>query len=117
MNKSVIISFCVLLGLLTVTACQKKTTLGNLPIPEEKLIDVLLDTYIAENAAQPYYGEEKDSLMEVYYGHITTIHQVTIEQLNATLDMLQKDPVKLDLIYGKVLEKLQELEDKLEERK
>jgi hypothetical protein len=114
MNEKFVIFCFVFLGLFG--GCQKKTTLGKLPIPEEKLIDVLLDTYIAENAAQPYYGEEKDSLMQVYYGYITTIHQVTIEQVNATLDMLEKDPVKLDLIYSKLLQKLQTLEDKLEGR-
>ncbi|NJK84398.1 MAG: DUF4296 domain-containing protein [Saprospiraceae bacterium] len=103
MNQYRVLFCAALLSLLL--ACQKKVTLGKLPISEEKLIAILLDTYIAENAAQPYYGEEKDSLMEVYYAHIATIHQVTLEQVNETLDMLQKDPTKLDLVYSKVLEK------------
>ncbi len=114
MNKTIIVLGCVLLGLCV--SCQKKATLGKLPIPEEKLIDILLDTYIAENAAQPYYGEEKDSLMKVYYDHIVNIHQVTMNQVNEALDILQKDPNKLELVYGKLIEKIEKLEDKLEGR-
>ncbi len=114
MNRTVLIVCCSLFGLLT--SCKKNGNLGKLPISEEKLIDVLLDTYVAENAAQPYYGEEKDSLMQMYYEHIEIIHQVTIAQVNAALDMLEKDPIKLDLIYSKVLQKIETLEDKLEGR-
>jgi len=77
-----------------------------LPVPEKKLIEVLTDAHYAEAALQEVYGNQKDSLKRVYYQEIFQLHQVTEEQLTKSMDILRKDPIRLDKIYQKILENL-----------
>lgn len=88
-------------------ACDEEATIS---IPEDKLVRVLADVYIAEIAAQPYLDEEKDSILNVYYDKIYEIHGVSISELNTALDILQNNPIQMDSIYRKASEWLKEME-------
>jgi hypothetical protein len=94
----------VLFFFLPFSACnlgQKK-----LPIPEKKLIQILLDAHYAEAALQDVYGVQKDSLKKVYYQEIYQLHETTEDELTKTMDILRKDPERLDKIYQFIVDNL-----------
>jgi len=95
---------CLILILSIFFACnvgQKR-----LPVPEKKLIEILTDAHYAEAALQEVYGNQKDSLKKIYYQEIFQLHQVSEEEMTKSMDILRKDPVRLDKIYQAILENL-----------
>jgi hypothetical protein len=95
---------CLILILSICFACnvgQKR-----LPIPEKKLIEILTDAHYAEAALQEVYGNQKDSLKKIYYMEIFQLHHVSEEEMTKSMDILRKDPARLDEIYQLILENL-----------
>lgn len=77
----------------------------SLPISEEKLEAVLLDIHVAESAmAKLQIGPQKDSLANLYYDQISTIHQVDRETIDTCLAILQRNPEMMNRIYEKLSE-------------
>lgn len=89
---------------LSLFACQKAPP--ELLVPEEKLVAILADAHIAEAAIQNLIKEVKDSLGEVYYQQICEIHEVNKADFEQTMVQLREDPLRLEQIYRKVMEKL-----------
>ncbi|MFZ2900041.1 MAG: DUF4296 domain-containing protein [Saprospiraceae bacterium] len=73
---------------------------------EAQLILVLGDMQVAEAAAQSLIGTVKDSVLEVYYDQIFSIHGVERAHFEQCFDELQRDPQRLSLLYEKVIEEL-----------
>lgn len=84
-------------------SCEKKPSCG---IPEDQLVLVLADIQLAEAAAQSLVGAVKDSILEVYYEQIISIHGLEREGFELCFEELQGDPQRLSLIYEKVIEEL-----------
>lgn len=91
---------------LTSVACVRQSPA--LPMKDEQLVAVLEDIHLAEAALQNVNGATKDSLSELYYRDICTIHKLDQETLDETLALLRKDPVKMSKIYSRVLEHVSE---------
>ena len=85
-----------------------------LSIREEALIPILADVHLAEAALQNTYGAVKDSLSGLYYEQIFTIHGVSQADFEQTMSILREDPLRMERIYGRVLELLTEEEAKLQ---
>jgi hypothetical protein len=89
-------------------------------IPEDQLVMVLGDMQVAEAAAQSLIGAVKDSVLEVYYGQIFSIHGVERASFEQCFDELQRDPQRLSLLYEKVIEELKlqgaQVDDKEKEK-
>ena len=83
-----------------------------LPISEEQLIPILVDVHIAEAAVQNVRYEIKDSISDIYYEQIFTIHKVEEKDFYETMDHLKRDAIKLEAIYAQVLEELSKKEAK-----
>jgi hypothetical protein len=95
------------LSLCFILCCACEAGHKKLPIPEKKLIQILTDAHYAEAALQDVYGSQKDSLKQVYFQEIYQLYETSEEELNKTMDILRKDPVRLDKIYQQVVENLQ----------
>lgn len=93
-----------LLFFMTAFACNAGKK--NLPIPEKKLIEILIDMHYAEAALQDVYGVQKDSLKKVYYGEIYQLYQTSEEEMTKTMDILRQDPTHLDKVYQFVVDNL-----------
>lgn len=91
----------IFLGLFACNVGQQK-----LPIPEKKLIQILTDAHYAEAAIQDVYGTQKDSLKKVYYEEIFQLYQTSEEELTKAMDILRKDPARLDKVYQEVVKNL-----------
>ena len=85
-------------------ACEEKPI--PLSIPEDKMIDVLVDVHFAESAMNNIYKHKKDSLATLYYGQIFEIHGINQNVFDENMQILQRDADKLDAVYEQVLERL-----------
>jgi len=90
--------------LLILTACTKKDR--QLPIPEEELVGVLMDVHIAEAGISFLYGLKRDTFVEDYYEDIYTIHDISPEEFEQTMDVLRNDPELMARVYQNILDSL-----------
>ena len=101
-----------LLLLSLLIGCQSRAS-QPLPIPEEELPPILLDLHLAESAAQNLYGSSHDSIIEVYYQQVCTIHKVERADLDSTLVQLRRDPERMHRVYNQMLGLIAEREAEL----
>lgn len=92
--------------LLLSVSCRKRDK--DLRIEEDKLVKVLVDIHVAEAAAQSLMGDTKDSMMFVYYRQVFHIHGIQQADFDSTMIILREDPVRLERIYAKVMDELNE---------
>lgn len=78
----------------------------DLPIPEDKLVKVLVDVHLAEAALQGLGGLIRDSTADVYYDQIAQRHKIERSVLDSTVILFRKNPEIIADIYSKVLEEL-----------
>ena len=76
--------FCLFLF----TYCKPKSPA--LLIPEEKLVDVLVDAHIAEASIQNLTNKVKDSIGAIYYSQIYQIHQVDSAAFQQTMTIAER---------------------------
>lgn len=95
----------VLLFLITAISCGNKKQV-NLPLPDDQLIPVLIDIHIAEVALQSLRGDTRDSIAELYYTQICSIHQVEKAAIDSTLEILRNEPQRLEKLYGAAMEEV-----------
>ncbi len=62
-----------------------------LPIPREKLRDILMDVYLAGSAAELNPSSNKDSLQQLYLTEICKIHKVRPEDISRCNQILQQN--------------------------
>jgi len=92
------------------TACQEETQ--PLLLDETQLVEVLADVHIAEAAGQQLRGATKDSVMQVYYAQICSIHQVDQDEFMRSMEQLRDEPERLQNLYDKVTEAIERVDAK-----
>ena len=94
--------------LLILFSCREE----ELPISlsEEKLMDVLIDMHMAEAMMNKLPSSDQDTVGEVYYRMIYREHEITKDEFDQSMNVLREDPVRLNGIYEKILERLNVLE-------
>lgn len=85
-------------------ACVKKVE--KLPVSEADLIKVLADLHLAEAGFQNLSTSSKDTLSYFYYDQVYQIHQVSKEDVDSSLAILNRQPEQFFEIYKKVQERL-----------
>jgi hypothetical protein len=88
----------LILLLLCMFACKEEER--PLPLPEEDLIPVLIDIHIAEAALQNLRGDTRDSMANIYYSQISTIHDVERSVIDTCLEIMRAQPIMLEKIYN-----------------
>lgn len=103
--------FQMLLILLTlfVASCAEEEVIP-IPLPEEKLIDVLIDVHVAEAMMDKLTAIDQDTVGKVYYRMIFREHEVSKEDFDKSMEILREDPERLNSIYEQILDKLNVLE-------
>ena len=94
-----------LFPILFLIACSKSTQ--QLPLSEEKIIQIIADMQVAEAALVGLSGSVRDSTAEVYYEEIYTLHGTDKLTVVETMDLLQMDPTRLEKIYSEVMRELE----------
>ena len=106
--KAVIIA---LLGVLCFLGCKEEIKPS---LSEEKMVDVLTDLHLAEASMLTLNKKLKDSVYLVYYGQIFEIHQVKDSVFFKDLELLRKDPERVEKVYAKVVDNIEQLDLKKE---
>lgn len=101
---------CFFLLAACLTACQEEPQ--TLPIEESKLVNVLADIHLAEAAGQQLRGFTKDSVMQVYYAQVCSIHSVDQQELIYSMEQLRDEPERMQLLYEKVIEAIERADAK-----
>ncbi len=104
MNITQKLSFIFLL--LSFLSCQKKPT--DLPLPEDKLVRVLMDLHLAEGAFHNLSTSSKDTLAFQYYDQVYQMHEVEKAQVDSCIAILNRRPEQYFEIYEKVKTNLEE---------
>ncbi len=84
-------------------SCGQRT---NFILPEDKMVDILMDLHVAEAAIANTDPAKKDSLSSIYDNQIFTLHHATQKEFKACLKQYQQEPAKLEKVYKKVTDKL-----------
>jgi hypothetical protein len=69
------------------------------PVSEEKLVRIVADLYSIEGVLQGATKQEKDSIAPVWQAQVFDNQQVTKEQYLESIEILSKNPEKLDSIF------------------
>ncbi len=89
-----------------------KEQVFNPPIPEDDLVKILMDVHIMDAALKHEKGQRKDSLYDVYTDQILTIHDISQEAFDSTMNYLKGYPVEFNEIYDEVGVMIKEIKDK-----
>jgi len=98
-----------LLGVLFFIILSSCSEEKNIPLSDDKLAIVLRDVHIAETAVQHLRTADKDSLLNLYYQQVCTIHEIEREDLDSSIAILKRHPEWAHPQYEKVFEELEKL--------
>ena len=103
---SAIIISCCLIG------CEEKQL--DLPVleDEDKLVNVMVDMYIAESALNKQSVHIRDSLTNTYRDNIISIHNISEEEFDTLFWLIQTDMVRYKELHKKVVARLNDLNSK-----
>ncbi len=93
--RSVIFS----LILFSALGCQPKQ---KMTIPEDKMVEILLDAHVLEASIKEVFVHEKDSINQVFHEQLFKIHQITPEIYWYNLELIQQDPQLTNRIYHRL---------------
>jgi len=77
------------------------------------MVMILTDGFILNSAFNQTFGEVKDSVGKAYSKQILEKYEVTEEVLEVNLDFLNRNPLKMDSIYQQMLDRIDDLEEKM----
>ena len=104
------------LCILFVFGCLGCASTPELPIPKDKMAQILKDMLVAEAAMQRVGRSKKDTLQKLYYNQIYKIHEVDSAALAQSFQRMQEDPDLSQALYEKAEQLLVDQETSIKER-
>lgn len=95
--------------LVFLSACSGKS---DWPLPEKELIPLLVDVHLAESAASHLTGPVKDSVIQVYYNQIFTIHEMDSASFERVMAALDADPALMIEVYKQMEDEIARRENR-----
>lgn len=110
-TKLLILCYAVLL------ACSGKDDVPEGVLPQDKMVPILIDVYVAEGKVQNLRvpRDSAAAIFEAYEERIFTTHEVDRQTYLNSLTYYYDQPKKLELIYEIVLDSLNLREQRLKE--
>jgi hypothetical protein len=90
----------------TLASCENDNP--KLPIPREKVIEMLADVHMADAYVESVNPTMKDSMAKLYYLQIFKHHDITAAVYDSTFAVLSKQPDLMKKVYDAVLLKIEE---------
>lgn len=91
----------LILLVIIISSCWN-TNNKKLTISEEKLVKVFYDLHAAQNIVNQSNKSTRDSLTELYTQQIFKIHQVSKEEFEKNIEVLQSSPNEFKEFYKKL---------------
>jgi len=105
-----------LLILLCCFSCNKAEVEEVPLIPDEKMVNILVDLHIAEAAILSANKSQKDSIGGIYFAQIFKMHDIQDSLFYKNYNLISKSPDRTEEIYEKVIEEIEKLDlDNVEE--
>lgn len=107
-----ILNCTCLIILIFFVGCSSKTKVGSdLPMPEEKIIDILIDMHYAGEASRITRNVNHDSLLSVYTKQVLEIQKIDSIQLESLMIFLESNLETFYSLEQKVHLKIKELKE------
>lgn len=103
------IKFYIILIVVLVGGCAREEVVP-LPLPKDKLVDVLIDVHLAEAMLDKLPSLDQDTVGKVYYQMIFREHEINRADFDESMNILREDPERLNLLYEEILDTLNVLE-------
>ncbi|MCF8236632.1 MAG: DUF4296 domain-containing protein [Saprospiraceae bacterium] len=97
----------LLLVILGLCACSSPTQ--KMALSDEQLANLFTDIHVAKAAIQNAPPHIRDSLYEAYFLQICEIHGVDPDTLQHDMDVLTTDPERMEPIYTRVVDSLEQI--------
>ncbi len=81
-----------------------------LTIPEDKMVEMLMDAHLLESALQDVSHTKRDSTKNAFYDQFYEIHGTSEKEFVENVEIMDKQPKMLSRIYSKVMEELSKVE-------
>lgn len=94
-------------------SCKKQEPL--LPMPKEKLIQLMQDIYVAESMAAHADLEVRDSVHALYLEQVAKNHRLTTNDIRNILKKLSEMPDSLYMIQGLAIDSLNARQSRIQE--
>jgi Domain of unknown function (DUF4296) len=98
--------FYLFLSFFTFNACENNTS--QLPMPKDKVVELLADIHMADAYVESVNPTMKDSMAKLYYPQIFKHHGITTTVYDSTFAVLSKHPDLMKNVYDAVLLKIEE---------
>lgn len=85
---------------MSLSACRNQVEQPDLT--NDKFARIMADLYIADGATSGLGAFQRDSLAQIYYGQVMTIHGITRERYEKNLQLLARDIVRMDAVFKQV---------------
>ncbi len=102
------LSFLIIsIAVFSMIGCKEElsTTLS-----DEKIVDILTDLHLAEASMLTLNKRLKDSVNRIYYGQVFEIHQVEDSIFFNDLEIIRKNPKRVEEIYTLVIDNIDQLD-------
>lgn len=84
----------------TVIACQQQKK--NYILTDEQLANLMLDLQLSETMMVSLSAPQQDSLKELFWGKLTSVYQVSEQEIRDQVAQLESDPEKLKAIMDQI---------------
>jgi hypothetical protein len=91
-------------------SCKSGEPVDKLNYPLAKVVDVMVDLYIASEAIKDVGEMDKDSLLYVYKSQIEEIHQVNFDQIEEDIEIVRSNPSFYAEVHGIVNDSINSIE-------
>jgi hypothetical protein len=96
----------VFFTIFSLASCKNNT--AQLPIPREKVVELLTDIHMADAYVESVNPTMKDSMAKLYYPQIFKHNGITPAVYDSTFSVLSKNPTLMKSAYDDVLLKIEE---------
>ena len=98
--------FFVFFIVFLLVTCKNNT--AQLPVPREKVVEILADIHMADAYVESVNVTLKDSMAKRYYPQIFKHNGITTAIYDSTFAVLSKNPILMKSVYDDVLLKIEE---------
>lgn len=98
----------IILSALLLAACQKNTK--QYKLEDSQLVNLMLDLQLVETMVSTIPLNEQDSLKKVFWKQLTSVYNMTEDEIKNEVEQLETDPEKLMNIMNQVKAKTDSLQ-------
>ncbi len=105
--KQIVYFISLLLISIAILSCSIDERVPSSVIPEEQMIDVLVDIHMVESMARHSQLKDNNQRANMFFNHILEKHDITLNQLDSSISWYSKHPTTYIRLYDQVIPRLE----------